>query len=319
MCKFADSVILAVAVLGVAGRSQAEPDKPLNVPHVFSVDGPGGGYEWIKVGDINAQDTAGAVYSCGKEGSTSRIVLTVIRRVLVGDKGRIATLKAQYNGLAQGLQKKGLKDIKGKQPALNSPIPNRVTYTMSGSAPDGLIIFISAETVFGANVYSFQSMARTAKDADAMLKVAETLKEDPDAEAFQTRVHDELAKIQGTWRQVSAVANGSKLPDESIRDVRVMFKGNKKDVRIENDLVAADVLVELDPTTNPMIWDETPHLEGQEPTTFRGIYKIDGDTLTRCVAPPEEDRPTEFASKPKSGHTLQVFERVKVDNPRPKE
>jgi hypothetical protein len=44
---------------------------------------------------------------------------------------------------------------------------------------------------------------------------------------------------------------------------------------------------------------------------IKGIDKLDGDTLTSCVALPGKDRPTEFASKPGTGQTLRIFERVK--------
>jgi hypothetical protein len=44
----------------------------------------------------------------------------------------------------------------------------------------------------------------------------------------------------------------------------------------------------------------------------RGIVQFDGaDTLTLCLAPPGEDRPTEFKVKKDSGQLLMVLKRVK--------
>jgi hypothetical protein len=42
---------------------------------------------------------------------------------------------------------------------------------------------------------------------------------------------------------------------------------------------------------------------------LRGFYKLDGDTLTSCVAEPRKDRRSELASKPGTGQTLRVFKR----------
>jgi len=42
--------------------------------------------------------------------------------------------------------------------------------------------------------------------------------------------------------------------------------------------------------------------------TLRQISKIDGDVLIACIG---AERPTEFKSKPGSGHTLSVWIRVK--------
>jgi uncharacterized protein (TIGR03067 family) len=45
--------------------------------------------------------------------------------------------------------------------------------------------------------------------------------------------------------------------------------------------------------------------------TFRGIYKLEGDTLTICMRHGAEERPTEFKSEEGSRAYLYVFRRVK--------
>jgi len=71
--------------------------------------------------------------------------------------------------------------------------------------------------------------------------------------------------------------------------------------------VAHEVPFTIDPTTTPRSVTDTIG-EGRQ---IRGIYKLEGDSLTSCVARIGEDRPGEFDSKPGSGHTLRVFRRVK--------
>jgi hypothetical protein len=52
--------------------------------------------------------------------------------------------------------------------------------------------------------------------------------------------------------------------------------------------------------------------EGDKPETHKGIFKIEGDTLTICVSHPPQERPTEFAATG-GGHwpALIVFKRAK--------
>jgi uncharacterized protein (TIGR03067 family) len=121
---------------------------------------------------------------------------------------------------------------------------------------------------------------------------------------------EELAKLQGTWQQVSARANGEDLPSGVISESRIIIKGNKKTVQLSGQVIFSDVLIEIDPGANPKVWDERPGKGSGGNLVIRGIYKLSDDTLTRCVAAADEDRPTEFVSKAGSGHTLQVFKRV---------
>ena len=56
--------------------------------------------------------------------------------------------------------------------------------------------------------------------------------------------------------------------------------------------------------------EETCLLVCASPTDLLGIYKIDKDTLTLCMADPDLPRPREFKAEKGSKHTLMVFKRL---------
>ena len=117
----------------------------------------------------------------------------------------------------------------------------------------------------------------------------------------------EIKKFDGTWQLTSAIADGKKTPDEIVKKIRVVIKDGKHTVYFEKDVVAKEVPFKIDATQTPKtVEDSLP-----DGTTIKGIYKIDGDTLTSCVAQIGKDRPTKFESTEGSGHTLRVFTRVK--------
>ncbi len=127
------------------------------------------------------------------------------------------------------------------------------------------------------------------------------------ARADDEAVKAELKKMEGTWQLTSAVADGKETLGEVVKKVRVVIKDGKHTVHLGDDVVVKDIPFKLDPSQKPKTTDDTVG-EGK---TIKGIYKLDGDTLTSCVAEVGKDRPTEFASKAGSGHTLRVFKRVK--------
>jgi uncharacterized protein (TIGR03067 family) len=117
----------------------------------------------------------------------------------------------------------------------------------------------------------------------------------------------ELKKLEGTWQLVSSVKDGKEVAKEVVKKVRVVIKGSKHTVYFGNDVAAKEIPFTIDPTKNPKTAVDT--LPGGK--EIKGIYKLDGYTLTSCVAEVGKERPTEFVSKPGSGHTLRVLKRVK--------
>jgi uncharacterized protein (TIGR03067 family) len=120
-------------------------------------------------------------------------------------------------------------------------------------------------------------------------------------------VKSELKKFEGTWQLESATNNGKHTPEEVVKMIRVVIKESKHSVYFGDKPAVKEIPFTLDPTKNPKTsTDKLP--DGRE---IKGIYKLDGDTLTSCVAEPDKDRPTEFSSKEGSNWTLRVFKRVK--------
>jgi len=127
------------------------------------------------------------------------------------------------------------------------------------------------------------------------------------ADAPPDAVKQELAKLQGTWQLVSAETDGEKAPEERVQQIRVVIAGSKHTVYFGADAVAKDVPFTLDPTKSPKATDDTLP-DGQ---VVRGIYKLDGDILTSCVAQAGKDRPTEFKTKEGTDQILLSYKKAK--------
>ena len=119
----------------------------------------------------------------------------------------------------------------------------------------------------------------------------------------------ELEKFRGTWKYVSLEANGMKLPPEAFQGAKLILDGNKF---TSIDPMATyrgtfTVTVKSTPKTLDVIFSEGP----EKGRSFKGIYKLEGDIYTVCMALPGGERPKEFVSKPGSGHVLEVLKREK--------
>ena len=124
-------------------------------------------------------------------------------------------------------------------------------------------------------------------------------------------VKKDLQSLQGDWVLVSMERDGEKAPEESVKTFKRKITDNKYTVDWEGEDGARTFsgVMTLDPTKNPKTVDVLVTSEGPaKDKTMLGIYKIEGDTHTVCVAGVDGERPTAFDSKLGS---LNVWKRAK--------
>ena len=103
--------------------------------------------------------------------------------------------------------------------------------------------------------------------------------------------------------------DGKAVPEETVKGARLVIKGDRHTVRVGGETMVGTH--RLDPSKEPKAIDATDTEGPYKGKTIHGIYELTDDTYKVCFAAPGKDRPTEFASKPGSGHRLIVMRRQK--------
>jgi uncharacterized protein (TIGR03067 family) len=119
----------------------------------------------------------------------------------------------------------------------------------------------------------------------------------------------DLKQLQGTWVRASEEKNGQKTPVAELKNTRLTLKGDQ--YTLDDGKQKRTGTFKLDESKTPKTLDIVSGEGPNKGKTLKAIYKIEGDTFTYCVAPPDQDRPTEFSGKAGSGHTLLVNKREK--------
>ena len=121
---------------------------------------------------------------------------------------------------------------------------------------------------------------------------------------------EEVAKLQGTWAMAALEINGQSLGDEQVKSGRLTIKDDRYEAEVAATTVKATIKV--DTAKDPKVIDFTFTDGPNQGETSKGIYKLEGDTLTICR--PYQgggDRPTKFAAEDGSGLLLVKYKRVK--------
>ena len=101
----------------------------------------------------------------------------------------------------------------------------------------------------------------------------------------------DLDRMQGTWRAVRIETGDRPVPAGIAATVRYISDGDR--VRLmEGDQPAGEGVIRLDPEADPKAFDFTATAGPQAGTADRGIYLVEGDTLTMCLG---SDRPSRFS------------------------
>jgi uncharacterized protein (TIGR03067 family) len=126
-------------------------------------------------------------------------------------------------------------------------------------------------------------------------------------------VKNELKRHQGTWIATSSTFDGQKAPEEIVRLIKRIVTDDHV-VWQRNGKQFAGTTVVLDSTNEPNTIDVIPDGGRNRGERILGIYKLDRDTLTICMAAPGQPRPKDFKAEKGNGWTLQTFTREKPTN-----
>jgi uncharacterized protein (TIGR03067 family) len=120
------------------------------------------------------------------------------------------------------------------------------------------------------------------------------------------------AELQGRWTMASLIIKGDELP-ESLRGPGSLIVDGV-DYRLNVGANSANSTIKLDAAKTPKAIDFAFTTGPQKGETVRGIYKVEGNTLTVCRGLTEgDDRPTTFASPADSSLLLVVWKRAEAD------
>lgn len=140
------------------------------------------------------------------------------------------------------------------------------------------------------------------------LAVALTALEDPKPTGVD---RTSIAKFQGRWALHKSEHGGKTLPAKEVAAVSLEVAGVQMIVRENGETKEESALTLLEAKGKPATLDTKITSGPDKDKMVRGIWKLEGDLLTICVAEPGKNRPEQFSGKEGTGHTLLVFERQK--------
>ena len=160
--------ILALCLGAVARADDNDGNKgDLTIDGVGIVPAPAEGYTWQKINEAPGDTPKVMVFVASKDGSTSKVVLSVEQTTADTDKKKLARIAGDYNGLLSGLQDQGYTNLKGTSPPRDPPFDQRVSFMVFGNDKNGTLRVLLSTIFFGNNVYHFQVAASSEDEAKA--------------------------------------------------------------------------------------------------------------------------------------------------------
>lgn len=118
----------------------------------------------------------------------------------------------------------------------------------------------------------------------------------------------DLDRFQGTWYLVAAMKDGNALPEDKVKQMTIVIKGDTfRFPGLADDDTSREGTIKLDENKTPKEMDAI----STKKEVMLGIYRMDDNGYKVCFAPAGKPRPTDFASQPGSGYILQSWGREK--------
>jgi uncharacterized protein (TIGR03067 family) len=116
--------------------------------------------------------------------------------------------------------------------------------------------------------------------------------------------------LQGQWQAISVEHNGKKAPAKEIAHWNLMVARDKMTAR-DGEMLLDESTFHLDPAATPRSIDLMLTDGPDKGKAVLGIYQVQADKLTICVAEPGKERPKQFHAPEGRDLTLIVFQRPK--------
>jgi uncharacterized protein (TIGR03067 family) len=120
----------------------------------------------------------------------------------------------------------------------------------------------------------------------------------------------ELKRHQGVWIATSSTFDGQSVPENVVRSIRRIVVDDHV-VWERNGKRFAGTKFVFDSTKEPKTIDVIPDGGRNRGEHILGIYKLERESITICMAAPGQPRPKEFKAEKGNGCTLQIFAREK--------
>lgn len=118
----------------------------------------------------------------------------------------------------------------------------------------------------------------------------------------------ELDKLNGAWVVTSAESGGVKLPNDTIKELKLTIKDGTFTAKLGGEEQRG--VLKIDPAKKPMAMDITLESGADKGKTQLAIYELQTGVLKICVADFEtKERPKDFDTKMKPGMTFLLLQK----------
>lgn len=123
----------------------------------------------------------------------------------------------------------------------------------------------------------------------------------------------EAKDLQGTWQAIDLEGNGEKLPDDQVRELKIVIQGDEI-YAVKPQGEDPRNHFKIDPTQTPKTIDLFPVDGPRKGQLVAGIYSLQDGHLRMCInifGKDTSQRPREFKTQAGDGWAFVTLERVK--------